>query len=117
METKTDVSVEALLSPDEAAAVLGISRRTLETWVRSNKIPFLKLGRLTKFRPQALRQWIESQERQTALYRNGQGKPFYETATPEEWVKAFTEWAESHKDLPRLPEQAFQREYYYEDHD
>ncbi|GAB4299484.1 MAG: hypothetical protein Fur0025_38410 [Oscillatoriaceae cyanobacterium] len=26
----------------------------------------------------------------------GKERPFYETATPEEWVKAFREWAESH---------------------
>jgi hypothetical protein len=28
-------------------------------------------------------------------------RPFYETATPEEWVKAFREWAASHD--PNIP--------------
>ena len=27
-------------------------------------------------------------------------KPLYETATPEEWVRAFREWATSHPILP-----------------
>ena len=27
----------------------------------------------------------------------GEEKPFYETATPEEWVKAFREWVASHE--------------------
>ena len=27
-------------------------------------------------------------------------KPLYETATPEEWVQAFREWAASHPSLP-----------------
>src|SRR6266404_295965 len=33
---------------------------------------------------------------------NGQAeeKPLYETATPEEWVRAFREWAASHPVLP-----------------
>ncbi len=26
----------------------------------------------------------------------GKERPFYETATPAEWAKAFREWAESH---------------------
>ena len=64
METQTSAGLEPLLSPDEAASVLGISRRTLEGYVRARKIPFVKLGHLTKFRPQTLRQWIEAQEQQ-----------------------------------------------------
>ena len=44
-------------------------------------------------------------------------KPFYETATPEEWNKAFLDWAERHRDLPLLPTSAFSREADYEDRD
>lgn len=29
-----------------------------------------------------------------------QEKPFYETASPDEWVKSFHEWAMSHTALP-----------------
>jgi hypothetical protein len=34
--------------------------------------------------------------------QNGQSvdRPFYETATPEEWVREFTRWAESHGSNP-----------------
>ena len=42
-------------------------------------------------------------------------RSFYETATPEEWVAAFMEWAESHRDLPTLAEQKYERDYFYED--
>lgn len=42
-------------------------------------------------------------------------RPFYETATPQEWVNAFSEWVESHRDLnlPLLSDQAISRESIY----
>lgn len=52
-----------------------------------------------------LEQLVKSQER-----------PFYETATPEEWVKALREWADSHKrDTPLLSDYAVSRAGIYED--
>jgi hypothetical protein len=34
-------------------------------------------------------------------------RPFYETATPDEWVKAFREWADNHRrDTPLLSDYA-----------
>jgi len=37
-------------------------------------------------------------------------RPFYETATPNEWVKAFREWADSHRrDTPLLSDYAVSR--------
>jgi len=42
--------------------------------------------------------------------------PFYETATPDEWVKAFREWANSHKkDTPLLDDYAVSRAGIYEE--
>ena len=41
--------------------------------------------------------------------------PFYETATPEEWIAGLLKWSESHKDLPRVPASAYSREADYED--
>lgn len=43
-------------------------------------------------------------------------KLFYETATPEEWVKAFREWAESHDpNIPLLSLEDVSRESLYDD--
>jgi hypothetical protein len=43
-------------------------------------------------------------------------RPFYETATPEEWVREFTKWAESHgPDTPGLTKEDVSRERMYED--
>ena len=37
-------------------------------------------------------------------------RPFYKTATPDEWVKAFCEWADSHRrDTPMLSDYAVSR--------
>jgi hypothetical protein len=49
-------------------------------------------------------------------YGGGIGRPFYETATPEEWVAAFTNWAESHgSNTPGLTREDVSRERMYED--
>jgi excisionase family DNA binding protein len=62
VEANNEIGVEALLTPQQAAGVLGISPRTLGGWVRAGKISVVKVGRLHKFRPAALRQWIEARE-------------------------------------------------------
>ncbi len=42
-------------------------------------------------------------------------KPFYETASPEEWSHAWREWAASHgPDTPALSEDAVSRDSIYE---
>lgn len=42
-------------------------------------------------------------------------RPFYEKATPQEWVGAFNEWVESHRDigLPLLSDEAISRDSIY----
>ncbi len=42
-------------------------------------------------------------------------RPFYDTATPEEWSAAFREWVDSHRDLnfPPLSDEAISRESIY----
>jgi len=45
-------------------------------------------------------------------------RPFYETATPEEWVIEFTKWADSHDpNTPALQIAAVSRESIYSDSD
>jgi hypothetical protein len=43
-------------------------------------------------------------------------RPFYETTTPDEWVKAFREWADSHRrDTPLLSDYAVSRAGIYQE--
>lgn len=57
-----------LLDLRAAAAFLGIAPSTLQSWVWKKRIPHVKLGggkgrgALTRFRPEALREWIAAQE-------------------------------------------------------
>lgn len=45
-------------------------------------------------------------------------QPFYETATPEEWIIEFTKWADRHDlNTPALPIEAVSRESIYSDSD
>jgi excisionase family DNA binding protein len=48
-----------LLDMNEASEFLGISKNTLYEWVIQKKVPFVKVGRLTKFKKEALEAWLE----------------------------------------------------------
>ena len=44
---------------DEAAAYLGTTPDTLRVWVSKRKVPFVRVGRLVRFRKKDLDQWLE----------------------------------------------------------
>jgi excisionase family DNA binding protein len=52
--------MEQLLNIGEVEKLLNVKRSTLRAWVFSNKIPFLKIGRLIRFSPAALEAWVSS---------------------------------------------------------
>lgn len=52
--------MNALLDVRTAATRLSISPFTLRAWVRSGRVPHVRLGRLIMFEPQDLNQWIAS---------------------------------------------------------
>jgi hypothetical protein len=46
---------------------------------------------------------------------NGSAKPFYETATPDEWADSLRDWATSHNpNIPLLSDEAIDRDSIYE---
>lgn len=55
-----------LLGPDEAAAALGLKRKTLDTWRSTGRygLKFIKCGRLVKYRAADLREFLESRTRE-----------------------------------------------------
>ena len=60
MEVSEEISKQKqLLDTNEAAEFLGISKNTLYEWVIQKKGPFVKVGRLTKFKKEALEAWLE----------------------------------------------------------
>jgi excisionase family DNA binding protein len=63
-------ALPALLQPqtnlfgnDAAAAYLGVTPRTLEVWrcTKRHAIPYIKVGRLVKYRPAVLDTWLAAQ--------------------------------------------------------
>lgn len=50
-------------SPAEARIAIGVSARTLWQLTKDGRIPHLKLGRLTKYRPEAVAGYLASLER------------------------------------------------------
>lgn len=50
---------ERLLSVEQAAEMLGVSRFTIYGWVSARRIPFHKAGSLLKFAPSELLGWTK----------------------------------------------------------
>ena len=47
----------------EASEFLGISKNTLYEWVVQNKVPYIKVGRLVKFKKGDLEDWLKKRTR------------------------------------------------------
>lgn len=52
-----------LLNNEQAAAYIGVTPRTLEVWrcTKRHPIPYIKVGRLVKYRKEALDAFLENQ--------------------------------------------------------
>jgi excisionase family DNA binding protein len=58
MNTTLQQHPKLLLTRLEAAQVLGICERTLDTYTKDGTIPFLRIGSRVLYSVQALEQWI-----------------------------------------------------------
>lgn len=66
-----------LLTVDEVAERLGVTRDWVWAQARSGRIPHVRLGRYRRFREEAIEQWLEDLERESARRggRNMQASP------------------------------------------
>ena len=55
-------NVDRLLTPRQAAQVLGVSINTIRKWAASRRIPIVKLNRAVRVRQSALAELIERRE-------------------------------------------------------
>ena len=53
---------ENLITVEELAGVLGIAPKTLRNWVSMRSIPFLRVGRKTRFRRRSIEAWLTRKE-------------------------------------------------------
>lgn len=52
-----------LLTPEEVAALLGVSRLFVVRQSRAGKIPAIKLGKVYRYRADRIDSWLREQER------------------------------------------------------
>ncbi|MGP5014295.1 helix-turn-helix transcriptional regulator [Glutamicibacter ardleyensis] len=67
MSTVAPVStplLDSLITPDTLAERLGVTRRAVDEWRITGKGPkFIRIGRVPRYRPDAVDAWLLSQER------------------------------------------------------
>jgi excisionase family DNA binding protein len=60
LQLSTSGQFERLLDSDEAAALLGIHKKTLQRMARSGDVPGVQIGDLWRFRASTLNDWLAS---------------------------------------------------------
>lgn len=51
-----------LLNISEVAQVLGVTPKTIYSWVHTRQIPYVKVGRLVKFDRKDIEAWIQARK-------------------------------------------------------
>jgi excisionase family DNA binding protein len=62
-QTQASIQSDEIYDTSQAAAYLGVTPRTLEVWrcTKRHKIPYIKVGRLVKYRKSALDAFLAKQ--------------------------------------------------------
>jgi len=59
-----------ILTIDELAKILSVKKSTIYQWVHFRLIPYIKVGRLVRFREKDIQKWLASREvKATNRYR------------------------------------------------
>ena len=66
-----------LLNVNEVSQLTGLSKNTIYCWVSQRRIPFVKIGRLTKFDLEKINQWIEENSVQEKKFEHIRGRRPY----------------------------------------
>ena len=56
------LTMENLLTPQEIADVLGVSKSTIYQWTHQEYIPHVKIGRFVRFRQSQVEKWLKKCE-------------------------------------------------------
>ena len=60
VETLDNILDDKWIGIEEAANFLGVTKDTIRNWIKKNKIPAHKIGKLWKFRKSELNEWVLS---------------------------------------------------------
>lgn len=55
--------MEKLLTPERICEILGIRMSTLYFWTSRNRIPYVKVNGLLRFRESEITKWLQTKER------------------------------------------------------
>ena len=58
--------ITKLLSVEHVAGILAVKRRFVYRLVAQGRIPFLRVGRYIRFRPEAIDEWMEARSTESA---------------------------------------------------
>ena len=65
MDVVRSVMEKRLLNINEASEYLGVTKGTLYVWACHRRVPYVKIGRLTKFDLKDLERWINARKVET----------------------------------------------------
>lgn len=52
----------SLLTPEEISKILNVKLSTIYKWTHMGTIPFIKIGKLIRFREEDIKEWVEKKE-------------------------------------------------------
>ena len=55
-------NIKKLLSPKELAAYFGVAIGTIYSYTYQKQIPYIKIGRLARFDPDAVEAWVNARK-------------------------------------------------------
>ena len=62
-----------LLDIPRAAEQLRVAQKTLYKWVEAGQVPFVRIGRLVRFRPEDLERWVAGRVRGGEINLHSEG--------------------------------------------
>lgn len=107
--------MSSVLTPEEAAAVLKVTPRTIYEWLKKGRIPGRKIGKVWRIPEVGLEEWLYGPLSPRGVKQESLSSPSYQTLSLEEWEKALDEWSMEFEGSPPLPDEALRRENLYED--
>ncbi len=61
VDAKPEAGVPQLVSPQAVASAWGLNAATVRAWIRSGRLPAVRLGRVWRLRVDVLGQWLRDQ--------------------------------------------------------
>jgi excisionase family DNA binding protein len=61
--TKNTITMSHMLSVADVATILGVSRQTVYTYIYTESLPSITVGRIRRIHPDSLNKWILEREK------------------------------------------------------